>query len=60
MFSSFVTYESQLGFILLGVRRYTSSDSIICIAVGLDVTKYENMPHSDSGIRKSVSGKYIE
>jgi hypothetical protein len=30
------------------------------LAVGFNVMKYENIPHSDNGIRKSVSGKYIE
>ena len=30
------------------------------VAVGLQVMKYENTPHSDRGIRKPVSGKISE
>ena len=47
-------------FRLDGYKRYKYSASIICLVVGFDVTKYENIPHSDNGIQKSVSGKYFE
>jgi Na+/citrate or Na+/malate symporter len=60
MFSSFVACVLQCGFILLEARPHTSFASIICLAVGFEMTKHENMPHSDNVIWKSVSGNYIE
>jgi hypothetical protein len=37
-----------------------SSVSFISKEVGLDVGKYENIPHSDRGILNPVSGKHIK
>ena len=45
---------------MLGVSRYTSSFSTMDRAVGLDIGKYNNLPHSNNGIQKLVSGKNIE
>ena len=45
---------------MLGVSRYTSSFSTMDRAVGLDIGKYNNLPHSDNGIRKLVTGNNME
>ena len=43
-----------------GVSRYTSAFTSMYHASGLDFEKYYNVPHSDNGIRKLVSGNNIE
>ena len=43
-----------------GVSRYTYSYNTMVCDVSLDVGKYENVPHSNNGIRKLFSENNIE